>query len=109
LAGLTEAQTRARRIDRQLADAGWRVSSAPFEVEYEVVPEQQLIVRRLDLAKSLCKRYAQLAGMAEELLQSVFLEIFDDPVSNPRNWPVDPLDKCLKGIEAGWSARPLAG
>jgi type I restriction enzyme S subunit len=37
-------------------------------------------------------------------LPSLFVNVFGDPVANPRGWPTTPLGDVLESIEAGWSA-----
>ncbi len=56
----------------------------------------------LDRAEALrAKRRAALARL-DELTQSVFLEMFGDPVANPMHWPLQPLLTWLK-YPAEWS------
>ena len=54
--------------------------------------EQQRIADILDKTDALrAKRRAALAQL-DELTQSVFLEMFGDPVTNPKGWHLSPLD-----------------
>jgi type I restriction enzyme S subunit len=51
------------------------------------LPEQRRIAEVLDRAEALlAKRRAALAQL-DSLTQSLFLEIFGDPVANPKGWP----------------------
>lgn len=54
---------------------------------YPPLPEQRRIAEVLDRADALrAKRRAALAQL-DELTQSLFLDMFGDPVANPRGWP----------------------
>jgi len=53
------------------------------------LPEQRRIAAILDKAEALrAKRRAALAKL-DQLAQSIFLEMFGDPVSNPKCWPLN--------------------
>jgi len=43
--------------------------------------------------------------LTDELLKSTFLEMFGDPVTNPKGWEVRELGDCVKDIESGWSPK----
>lgn len=50
------------------------------------LPEQQRIARLLDEADKLRQFNQQLIQKYEQLTQSLFLEMFGDPVTNPKGW-----------------------
>ena len=52
------------------------------------LPEQRRIAAILDKADALRQKRQQAIVKLDELLQSVFLEMFGDPVTNPKGWPV---------------------
>jgi type I restriction enzyme S subunit len=55
------------------------------------LPEQRRIADVLDLADALrIKRRAALAQL-DTLTQSIFLDMFGDPIANPRSWPTKKL------------------
>jgi type I restriction enzyme S subunit len=59
------------------------------------LPEQRRIAEVLDRAEALrVKRRAALAQL-ETLTQSIFLDMFGDPVSNPNEWPHHQLREAL--------------
>ncbi|WP_338464846.1 restriction endonuclease subunit S [Shouchella rhizosphaerae] len=67
--------------------------------------EQKRIVSILDLATSLVKkRKAQIEAL-DQLTQSVFLEMFGDPLLNEKKWSVKPLGYFLERIDSGWSPK----
>jgi len=59
------------------------------------LPEQQRIADILDKADSIRRKRKQAIALTEQLLRSTFLEMFGDPVTNPKGWPVKPLGKLL--------------
>ena len=60
---------------------------AEFEVPLPPLPEQRRIAAILDQAETLrTQRRAALAQL-DSLTQSIFLDMFGDPVMNPKQWP----------------------
>lgn len=58
--------------------------------------EQRRIAAVLDKADALrAKRHEAIAKL-DQLLQSVFLEMFGDPVTNPKGWPVSTLGELAE-------------
>lgn len=67
-----------------------------LEIPLPSLPEQRRIADVLDRAEALrTKRRAALAQL-DSLIQSIFLDLFGDPVSNPKKWP----DPTLGGLLA---------
>lgn len=66
------------------------------------LPEQRRIAEILDKADALrAKRRAALKKL-DELTQSIFLDMFGDPATNPKGWPVVTLEsKCTIAGEYG--------
>lgn len=55
------------------------------------LPEQKRIAAILDQADALRKKRRAAIAKLDELLQSVFLDMFGDPVTNPKGWPIERL------------------
>jgi type I restriction enzyme S subunit len=68
------------------------------------LPEQRRIAEILDKADALrAKRRAALAQL-DTLTQSIFLDMFGDPATNPKRWPTVSLEsKCTIAGEYGAS------
>jgi type I restriction enzyme S subunit len=67
------------------------------------LPEQRRIAEILDKADALrAKRRAALA-LLDTLTQSIFLDMFGDPATNPKGWPVFPLAEMC-GIAGEYGA-----
>jgi type I restriction enzyme S subunit len=73
-----------------------------IEIALPLLPEQRRIAEILDKADALrAKRRAALAQL-DTLTQSIFLDMFGDPATNPKRWPVVPLEsKCTIAGEYG--------
>ena len=52
------------------------------------LPEQKRIVAILDKADTLRRKRKEAIALLDELLRSVFLDMFGDPVTNPKGWEV---------------------
>lgn len=67
------------------------------------LPEQRRIAQILDKAEALrAKRRAALTKL-DTLAQSIFLEMFGDPVQNDKKWPVAFIKDFVAGFESGKS------
>lgn len=52
------------------------------------LPEQRRIAAILDKADTLRAKRREAIDKLEQLLQSVFVDMFGDPVTNPKEWPM---------------------
>ena len=69
------------------------------------LPEQRRIAAILDKADALrAKRRAALAQL-DTLTQSIFLDMFGDPVTNPKGWPQVPIGDHASKIGSGATPR----
>lgn len=48
--------------------------------------EQKRIAAILDKADAICRKRQQAIDLTDQLLRSVFLDMFGDPVTNPKGW-----------------------
>jgi len=53
--------------------------------------EQRRIADILDKADAIRRKRKEAIALTEELLRSAFLEMFGDPVTNPKGWSLQPL------------------
>ena len=63
--------------------------------------EQQKIAAILDAADSLRQKDQQLVERYTTLSQSLFLEMFDDPVTNPMGWDIHLLGNMISYLTSG--------
>ncbi len=66
---------------------------------------QQRIAAILDNAAALRNKTAQLLNEYDLLAQSIFLEMFGDPVRNPMGWPISTIKKVCITILGGGTPR----
>lgn len=62
------------------------------------LPEQKRIAAILDKAHAIRRKRQQAIELANEFLRSVFLDMFGDPVVNPKGWKVVGIDKVCSDI-----------
>ena len=63
------------------------------------LPTQQKIASILDAADTLRQKDKALLAKYDELTQSLFLDMFGDPVKNEKGWEKVSLNSCLQNIE----------
>ncbi|HBI3712010.1 TPA: restriction endonuclease subunit S [Vibrio parahaemolyticus] len=82
-------------ISDQVAGAKMpRVSMKIFwdhEIPLPPLAEQKRIAAILDKADAIRQKRKQAIELADEFLRSVFLDMFGDPVTNPKGWEVSTL------------------
>jgi type I restriction enzyme, S subunit len=67
-----------------------------FEIPLPPLAEQKRIAAILDAADALRAKRRQTLAELDTLLQSTFLDMFGDPVTNPKGWEVVPLINLLE-------------
>jgi len=80
-----------------------RTSLEELEVPLPLLDEQKRIATLLDKADRLRRSRRYVQKLSDSFLQSVFLEIFGDPVTNQMGWEVIELGSLLQNIDSGWS------
>ncbi len=76
-------------------------------VPYPPIEEQKRIAMILDKADALRQKNKQLLAAYDELLQSTFLEMFGDPVTNPKGWDKSYLQNCYPSPKSGTKCGPF--
>lgn len=64
---------------------------------------QEAIGRILDKAQALIDKRKEAIAKLDELIQAVFLDMFGDPVRNPKNWGTKLFGDLIAEIDSGWS------
>ncbi|MHB0851161.1 restriction endonuclease subunit S [Stutzerimonas nitrititolerans] len=75
-----------------------------LEIPLPPLPEQKRIAAILDKADAIRRKRQQAIQLADDFLRAVFLDMFGDPVTNPKGWDVKPLSAGIRSISSGWSA-----
>jgi type I restriction enzyme S subunit len=67
--------------------------------------EQKRIAAILDKADAIRRKRQQAIQLADEFLRSVFLDMFGDPVTNPKGFPVGTIRELVGSVNYGTSAK----
>jgi len=71
------------------------------------LPEQSRIVEELDQLSNIIEKKRQQLSELDNLAQSIFYDMFGDPMTNEKSWEVKKLGEvCI--IERGGSPRPIS-
>ena len=62
-----------------------------LEIPLPPLPEQRRIAAVLDRAEALCAMRRVALAQLDQLTQAIFLDMFGDPVANPKGWPLKPI------------------
>jgi len=69
---------------------------ASMEIPLPPLDEQKRIAAILDKADAIRRKRQQAIQLADDFLRSVFLDMFGDPVTNPKGWEVKRWSDVLK-------------
>lgn len=78
---------------------------AKFPVPDVPVPEQKRIAAILDRADAIRRKRQQAIALADEFLRSVFLDMFGDPLTNPKGWDMKRFGELGEWSSGGTPAR----
>ncbi|MFT7413290.1 MAG: type I restriction enzyme S subunit [Paraglaciecola sp.] len=76
-----------------------------LEIPLPPLTEQKRIAAILDKADAIRRKRQQAIQLADDFLRAVFLDMFGDPVINPKGWKVQPIACGIASITSGWSAK----
>ena len=96
-------QLQIRGCARQTTNIS-NLSVPQFEQLRILVPsiaEQRRIADILDKADAIRRKRKEAIALTEDLLRSAFLEMFGDPVTNPKGWPASTFGEELERLEYG--------
>lgn len=97
----------ADKLARGVAQKTVTLSSLrDFEIPLPPLDEQKRIAAILNKADALRAKRRQAIVLLDSLTQSIFLEMFGDPVSNPKGWEVKSLaefELFLTSGSRGWA------
>ncbi|MGR4057019.1 restriction endonuclease subunit S [Pseudomonas aeruginosa] len=85
-----------------------RVSElAEFQVPLPPLPEQKHIAAILDKADAIRRKRQQAIQLADDFLRAVFLDMFGDPVTNPKGWDVKRIEEVAAKDKYAIKAGPF--
>jgi type I restriction enzyme S subunit len=98
--GWVSSQTAGAKMPRVSMKVFW-----DYEIPLPPLAEQKRIAAILDKADNLRRKRQQAIQLADDFLRSVFLDMFGDPVTNPKGWEVRPLGESIAHANNGLSRR----
>ncbi len=106
---LRQGSIRADGARKMTGSAGQRRVPEHFlaglQIPLPPLPEQRRIADVLDRAEALRAKRRTALALLDTLTQSIFLDMFGDPVTNPKGWPTYKVTE-LCDIVRGSSPRP---
>lgn len=69
-----------------------------IEIPLPPLPEQKRIAAILDKADAIRRKRQQAIQLADDFLRAVFLDMFGDPVTNPKGWEIRFIDELCSDI-----------
>jgi type I restriction enzyme S subunit len=69
------------------------------------IEEQQRIVDVLSRAEGIVRLRREAQQKTAELIPAIFIDMFGDPATNPKGWPVVKLGELLSSIDSGHSPK----
>lgn len=100
-------------VSSQVAGAKMpRVSMQLFwqhEIPLPPLPEQKRIAAILDKADAIRRKRQQAIQLADDFLRAVFLDMFGDPVINPKGWPTKKIEQLISDGKYALKRGPFGG
>lgn len=94
-------------VGSRAAQAGFNKDDlSQLKLPLPPLEEQKRIAAILDKADSVRRKRQQAIDLADDFLRSVFLDMFGDPVTNPKGWEVKSLKSLCKKVTDGTHHSP---
>jgi type I restriction enzyme S subunit len=103
------------RFQNFLKNVGTRAAQAGFnkkdferlKLPLPPLEEQRRIAAILDKADGVRRKRKEAIALTEELLRSAFLEMFGDPVTNPKGWDIVPIESVAASTKNALAIGPF--
>lgn len=79
-----------------------------WQIKVPPLPEQRRIVDLLSRAEGIVRLRREAEKKAAELIPALFLDMFGDPATNPKGWPVARVGDVLVAADYGSSSKASA-
>jgi len=103
---------RAAGARRMTGSAGQKRVPTAFLSDFEIAlprfEEQKRIAAILDKADSLRRKREQAIRLTDDFLRAVFLDMFGDPATNPKGWPLEKLSNLCDVATGATPSRDVA-
>ena len=84
------------KVDNGLHKRYWISTFANRQVHCPSFQEQKRIAERLDKVQELIAKQKEQIAKLDLLIKSRFLDMFGDPISNPKKWVMKKLKECAR-------------
>jgi len=95
LHALAAADLQARTDRAVMGNTLNKAKMQRLRVPLPPLPEQRRIAAILDKADAVRRKRQQTLDLADQFLCSAFLDMFGDPVTNPKGWPIRKLSDAF--------------
>ena len=93
------------KVDNGLHKRYWISTFANRQVHCPSFQEQKRIAERLDKVQELIAKQKEQIAKLDLLIKSRFLDMFGDPISNPKKWPTRRMGDIFKITSGGTPSR----
>jgi restriction endonuclease S subunit len=93
-------------VDTELHKRYWISKYSKVKIPLPPLDQQKKIAAILDAADAYRQKTKALITKYDELTQSLFLDMFGDPVRNPKGWEKRPMGELMTIVRGG-SPRPI--
>lgn len=98
---LTSAKTRSQIRDRVKGIHLYPKDVADLPITLPACEQQERIATILDIAETIRRKRREALRLTDEFLRSAFLDLFGDPMSNPKGWPTIQLGEYTEFMTSG--------
>jgi len=78
-----------------------------YEIPLPPLPEQKRIAAILDKADAIGRKRQKAIKLADEFLRATFLDMFGDPVINPKGWPFGTIRELISEAKYGTAKKAI--
>jgi type I restriction enzyme S subunit len=79
-----------------------------LEIPLPPIASQRRIADILDKADEIIRKRKEAIALTEQLQKSIFLDMFGDPVTNPKGWEIIKFSKVCERITVGVVVKPAS-
>jgi type I restriction enzyme, S subunit len=76
-----------------------------LEIDLPGLEEQRRIVDLLARAGGIVRLRREAQQKADELIPAIFIDMFGEPATNPKNWPIQRLGELVQSVSGGTPAK----
>lgn len=93
------------KVDNDLHKRYWISTFANRQVPVPALSEQKRIAERLDKVQELIALQKEQLKKLDDLIKSRFIDLFGNPITNPKGWPLKRIGDLFKITSGGTPSR----